>query len=152
MHGFLRMYWAKKILEWSSEPFGALRRCLEAQPKGGTAAVHPAERQIRAGRRLDIGFQWFSMVLKVFKMGFDAVRPRSEWIRGLHVEYLRRFLVGFHMFSQGVWVCLGRCFWGCVGFGGPRFMTWDGRKDQPGPESRSLVDSERMRSLERSAS
>ena len=25
MHRFLRMYWAKKILEWSSTPAGALR-------------------------------------------------------------------------------------------------------------------------------
>jgi len=29
MHGFLRMYWAKKILEWSPDPATALKWCLE---------------------------------------------------------------------------------------------------------------------------
>ncbi|CAE7559424.1 PHR [Symbiodinium sp. CCMP2456] len=28
MHGFLRMYWAKKILEWSPSPKEALERCI----------------------------------------------------------------------------------------------------------------------------
>lgn len=28
MHGFLRMYWAKKILEWTSSPEEALSSCL----------------------------------------------------------------------------------------------------------------------------
>ena len=28
MHGFLRMYWAKKILEWSPSPAEALRRAI----------------------------------------------------------------------------------------------------------------------------
>lgn len=28
MHGFLRMYWAKKILEWTSSPEEALRIAL----------------------------------------------------------------------------------------------------------------------------
>jgi len=28
MHGFLRMYWAKKILEWSPTPKEALERCI----------------------------------------------------------------------------------------------------------------------------
>ena len=28
MHGFMRMYWAKKILEWSPDPAEALRRAI----------------------------------------------------------------------------------------------------------------------------
>lgn len=28
LHGFLRMYWAKKILEWSSSPEEALKNSL----------------------------------------------------------------------------------------------------------------------------
>ena len=28
MHGFMRMYWAKKILEWSPSPARALRRAI----------------------------------------------------------------------------------------------------------------------------
>jgi deoxyribodipyrimidine photo-lyase len=28
MHGFMRMYWAKKILEWSPSPEEALRRAI----------------------------------------------------------------------------------------------------------------------------
>lgn len=29
MHGYLRMYWAKKILEWSSSPQEALRIAIK---------------------------------------------------------------------------------------------------------------------------
>jgi len=28
LHGFMRMYWAKKILEWSASPKEALRICI----------------------------------------------------------------------------------------------------------------------------
>ena len=41
MHGFLRMYWAKKILEWTATPAEALRiaiflndKCAYAKPMG----------------------------------------------------------------------------------------------------------------------
>jgi deoxyribodipyrimidine photolyase len=33
MHGFMRMYWAKKILEWSPEPAEALRRAIYLNDK-----------------------------------------------------------------------------------------------------------------------
>jgi hypothetical protein len=44
MHGFLRMYWAKKILEWTATPAEALRiaiflndKCAYAKPMGNAA-------------------------------------------------------------------------------------------------------------------
>ena len=33
MHGFLRMYWAKKILEWSPDPATALKWSIELNDK-----------------------------------------------------------------------------------------------------------------------
>jgi len=33
MHGFMRMYWAKKILEWSPSPEEALRRAIYLNDK-----------------------------------------------------------------------------------------------------------------------
>jgi deoxyribodipyrimidine photo-lyase len=33
MHGFMRMYWAKKILEWSASPEEALRICIALNDK-----------------------------------------------------------------------------------------------------------------------
>ena len=33
MHGYLRMYWAKKILEWSPSPTEALRRAIKLNDK-----------------------------------------------------------------------------------------------------------------------
>jgi deoxyribodipyrimidine photo-lyase len=32
MHGFLRMYWAKKILEWTSNPTEALESAIGHLP------------------------------------------------------------------------------------------------------------------------
>ncbi len=33
MHGFMRMYWAKKILEWSASPEEALQECIYLNDK-----------------------------------------------------------------------------------------------------------------------
>lgn len=33
MHGYLRMYWAKKILEWTSSPQEALRIAIKLNDK-----------------------------------------------------------------------------------------------------------------------
>ena len=33
MHGFMRMYWAKKILEWSASPEEALEICIYLNDK-----------------------------------------------------------------------------------------------------------------------
>ena len=33
MHGFMRMYWAKKILEWSPSPAEALQRAIYLNDK-----------------------------------------------------------------------------------------------------------------------
>ena len=33
MHGYMRMYWAKKILEWSSEPEEALQIAIDLNDK-----------------------------------------------------------------------------------------------------------------------
>lgn len=33
MHGYLRMYWAKKILEWTSSPAEALRIAIKLNDK-----------------------------------------------------------------------------------------------------------------------
>lgn len=66
MHGFLRMYWAKKILEWTESPAEALRISLYLNNKyeldgrvsavASAAAVDTVARQcvrFRCSRRLD---------------------------------------------------------------------------------------------------
>ena len=65
MHGFLRMYWAKKILEWSSSPQEALAIGIKLNDRSrATLCVR---------RFLPLTHN----IVQVF-LG----RPRSEWVRG----------------------------------------------------------------------
>jgi hypothetical protein len=41
MHGFLRMYWAKKILEWTATPAEALRIAIFLNDKCAYAYAKP---------------------------------------------------------------------------------------------------------------
>lgn len=41
MHGFLRMYWAKKILEWSDTPENALQTAIYLNDKFSIDGIDP---------------------------------------------------------------------------------------------------------------
>lgn len=55
LHGFMRMYWAKKILEWSASPKEALRICIYLNDRCVCWRVHAGRRLVRtnapSGRR-----------------------------------------------------------------------------------------------------
>ena len=53
MHGFLRMYWAKKILEWTATPAEALRIAIFLNDKCAYAYAKPMGWANAARRRID---------------------------------------------------------------------------------------------------
>jgi len=74
MHGWCRMYWAKKILEWTESPEVALREAIylndSAHVGGGRARVRVGAHATRS-RRVQLG------------------RARPKRLRGVHVEHRR---------------------------------------------------------------
>lgn len=116
MHGFLRMYWAKKILEWTSSPEEALsialylndRYELDGQDPNGVVGENT---------------NWFS-VLFVHTFSFSP-----PFLPSFHL-YLFLFINLFYLFSAG-------CMWAICGvhdqgwaerpvFGKIRYMNYKG--------------------------
>ena len=76
MHGFLRMYWAKKILEWTNSPEEALEISLYLNDKYSLDGTDPNG---YVGKLIKVLFIYTSLILPLARGAYRLTYVNLHW-------------------------------------------------------------------------